>query len=248
MDFRKSKTRKSTLVSGIDRMPFPKLLVALLFLLTLGASAEADALPTTPLPGNAPIPLTDWNFNSLVSVNGTDRWMIDVHSPWCPACRELKPVWDRLAARTDRDYQVGEINIQVEKTLLIRFGIKQIPAVLLITQEGEVYEYVGAFSVNSLHQFASKGWAKLQAEEGGDGPMLKGCASPATRCGKAIGAVMTVPRWAKDKFAAKRREFKHDFGLVGAILAVPVFVGLCLICALDAYVVRKSRRNRRRRD
>jgi hypothetical protein len=59
---------------------------------------------------------------------------------------------------------------------------------------------------------------------------------------------MTVPRWAKDKFAAKRREFKHDFGLVGAILAVPVFVGLCLICALDAYVVRKSRRNRRRRD
>lgn len=220
-----------------------KLLAALLFLFTVAASAEV-ALPTTPPAGN-PVRLTDLNFNTLV--NGTDRWMVDVHSPWCPACQELKPVWDRLAARTDRDYQVGEINIQVEKTLLSRFGIRQIPAVLLITQEGEVYEFTGAFSVNSLHQFASKGWIKHRADEGGDGPMLEGCASPATRCGKAIGAVMTVPRWAKDKFAAKRREFKHDFGLVGAIIAAPVCVGLCLICALDAYVVRKSRRNRRRR-
>ncbi len=225
-------------------MPGPTLLVVLLILVEMAASANV-ALPTTP-PAASAVRLTDLNFNTLV--NGTDSWMIDVHSPWCPACQELKPVWDRLAARTDRDYQVGEINIQLEKTLLSRFGIRQIPAVLLVTQKGEVYEFSGAFSVNSLHQFASQGWTKQQADEGGDGPLLEGCASPATRCGKAIGVVMTVPRWTQDKFAAKRREFKHDFGLVGAIIAVPVLVGLVMICALDAYVVRKSKRNRRRRD
>ena len=189
------------------------------------------------------VPLTDLTFNAIV--NGTDDWMIDVHSPWCPACQELKPVWDRLAARADREYQVGDINIHLEKVLMHRFGIRQIPTILIVTREGDVYEYEGAFSVNSLHQFASKGWRKRRVEEGGPGPLLEGCSSPATRCGKAIGSVMTAPRWIKETFVATRRDFKHgDLALLGAIIGGPVVAGLCFICMLDSYVVRKSKRRR----
>ena len=248
----KHKNLCSTHGSLQPRSPGVSMGALLLLLILLGTVVRAveAKLPTTPdksssVPSAIPVRLTDLNFNTLV--NGSDVWVIDVHSPWCPACQELKPVWDRLAARSDRDYQVGEINIQLEKVLMHRFGIRQIPTILLVSQEGDIYEFNGAFSVNSLHQFASKGWTKQRAENGGGGPLLEGCASPATRCGKAIGAVMTIPRWAKDTFLATRREFKHDVGLVAAIIAGPVFAGLCFICALDMYVVRKSKRNRRQR-
>lgn len=209
------------------------------------ANSPASEATTTKNPPTG-YQLTDLTFNALV--NGTARWIIDVHSPWCPACQELRPVWERLAQLPDREYEVGEINIMAEKTLMRRFGIRQIPTILLVTPEGDVYEYSGAFSVNTLHQFASKGWTKLRVEEGGEGPTMAGCSSPATRCGRAIGAVMTIPRWIKETFAATRRDFKHgDLALLSAIVGGPVVAGLVFICALDSYVVHKSKRRDRRR-
>lgn len=216
-----------------------------------GASGAAKKLATTSTEkSNAralkPHRVTDLNFNTLI--NGTERWLIDMHSPWCPACQELRPVWDRLAQRTDRDYEVGEINIQVEVTLARRFNIRQIPTILLVTPEGDVYEYKGAFSVNSLHNFASKGWTKLRAEEGGDGPLLEGCSSPATQCGRTLGSIRTTPRWIKEKFVTARQDFQYgDLALLAAIIGGPVVIGLCFICMLDSYVVHKSKQRGRER-
>lgn len=43
--------------------------------------------------------LTDLNFDQFVNSSTTSPpWLIEIYAPWCPACKDLEPVWQRLAA------------------------------------------------------------------------------------------------------------------------------------------------------
>ena len=181
-----------------------------------------------------PIVLTDLTFDSLV--NGTSDWMINLHSPWCPACQEMKPVWERLAHKAQGYYQVGTINVQEEKILLHRFQVTVLPTVMYVSQDGTVYEYKGALSVNSMHRFAMK---QQTGTRGGDStPRLEGCSSPVSTCGRILGRIMTAPTWIKKTFIGLRSDFEYgDVALIALILGGPVVMGLVCICLLDAYVV-----------
>jgi thiol-disulfide isomerase/thioredoxin len=180
------------------------------------------------------IPLTDLNFDTLV--NGSADWMINLHSPWCPACQEMSPVWERLVPKArEKGYLVGKVNVQDEKVLLHRFQITKLPTVVYVSREERaVYEYRGAFTVNSMHQFASRSWRK-------EAPDLTGCASPVSFCGRCIGSFVTWPKKVKHGFLTTRKDFKYgDVTLIGLILGGPVLIGLCGICLLDAYVSKRS--------
>lgn len=180
-----------------------------------------------------PIVLTDLTFDSLV--NGTSDWMINLHSPWCPACQEMKPVWERLAHKAQGYYQVGTINVQEEKILLHRFQVTVLPTVMYVSHDGKVYEYKGALSVNSMHRFAMK---QQTSTIGDSTPQLEGCSSPVSRCGRILGRIMTAPTWIKKTFVGLRSDFKYgDVALIALILGGPVVMGLLCICLLDAYVV-----------
>lgn len=151
-------------------------------------------------------------------------------------------MWQRLAQKAggghdlaggDPVYLVGKVNVAEEKVLLHRFQVTKLPTIVHI-RGGEVREYEGARSVNSLHQFATQGWKKEEA--------LKGCASPVSFCGRVGGALVTSPKYIKHMFIETRKGFKHgDLVLVGVILGVPVFAGLMCICLLDWYVTKRHR-------
>jgi hypothetical protein len=153
----------------------------------------------------------------------------------------LDPVWKRLAIKAgsgghnggEPAYLVGKVNVAEEKVLLHRFQVTRLPTIVHI-RGGEVREYEGARSVNSLHQFATQEWRKKEA--------LTGCSSPVSFCGRVAGALVTSPKYVKHMFIEARKEFKHgDLVLVGVILGVPVFAGLLCICLLDFYVTRGKR-------
>lgn len=182
-----------------------------------------------------PVILTDLTFDSLV--NGTSDWMINLHSPWCPACQEMKPVWERLAQKSQGIYQVGTINVQEEKILLHRFQVNALPTVVYVSKgkRGSVYDYKGAFSVNSMHRFAMRHHTNKVHDHV---PWLEGCASPVSRCGRILGRIVTTPTWVKKTFVSMRRDFRYgDVALIALILGGPVVMGLMCICLLDMYVV-----------
>lgn len=126
-----------------------------------------------------------------------------------------------------------QINAMREKALVYRFQVTKLPTILHV-RDGEVREYTGVRSVNSLNEFALKGWRREIPETG--------CDSPVSLCGRAIGSLITSPKRIKHAFFEARKDFKYgDMTLISIILGAPVCVGLTLICLLDYHVTRKSR-------
>jgi len=234
------------LTSGMSRIAVVQYMVLCLLMVSFQTACADPQEDSSKEPvvvessGRMPIVLTDLTFDSIV--NSTSDWMINLHSPWCPACQEMKPVWERLAHKAQGEYQVGTINVQEEKILLTRFQVTVLPTVFFISRDSKVYGDKGALSVNSMHRFATK-----YASRGGGGtriahdltPWLEGCSSPVSRCGRILGRIVTGPTWIKKTFTSMRSDFKYgDVALIGLLLGGPVVVGLLCICLLDAYVVR----------
>lgn len=219
-------------------------LTFLLFLLTVPARGEVDKIKLEisdfsslasavreKIHGNV-VDITDLNFDSLV--NSTKDWMIEVYSPWCKACKELEPIWSRVAVKSkDAGYMVGRIHALNNRALVYRFQVTVLPTIFHI-KNGEVREYEGVKSVNSLHDFAVEGWKTVK-------PSLQGCASPVSLCGRIFGNAITSPQRMKESLFKARKTFKYgDVTLLAMILGAPVCAGLSVICMLDYIVTHRK--------
>jgi len=73
----------------------------------------------------------DWSFK------GERPVIIDFYADWCGPCKIVAPILDELA--TDWEGQVDIYKIDTEKQLELAsmFGIRSIPSILFIPQNGE---------------------------------------------------------------------------------------------------------------
>ena len=98
--------------------------------------------------------LQEFNWNREV-LESADPVLVDFWASWCPPCRAMNPVIDRLA----RDFKVCKVNVDSNKPLAAHYGISSIPA-LLIFQGGQVAaRHVGVTAEATLR-------AELQAAGG----------------------------------------------------------------------------------
>lgn len=94
--------------------------------------------------------------------------------------------------------------------------------------------------MNSMNDFALDGWKRETP--------VTGCASPVSFCGRLIGTLLTTPKRMKAAFMETRKEFAYgDMVLVALMMAVPVSLGILLICLLD-YHVTKAHSRRQHQD
>lgn len=179
------------------------------------------------------VELTDLNFDKLVS-NDTP-WMINIMAPWCPACQQTEGAWNGLAPELHPDIKVGKVDGTVQRSLMSRFQIAHFPTIFHVYR-GEIREYTGSVrTVEKLAEFARKGWKSVEPK--------KGCRSPTSRCGRALGSVSKLPAQAKANYLRLRDHGTPDLILVAVILSVPVIIGVACICMLDTMVSRSSRRH-----
>jgi thioredoxin 2 len=87
----------------------------------------------------APIDVTDATFPATVLGSGARPVLVDCWAPWCPPCRALSPVIDRIAAAAGGRYVVAKLNIDENPAVTNQFGIRSIPA-LLIFKNGELVD------------------------------------------------------------------------------------------------------------
>lgn len=86
------------------------------------------------------IKITNENFNNLI--NSENTTIIDFYADWCGPCRMLGPVIDEIA-NEKKDINVGKVNVDSEKELTNKFGIRSIPTMIVFKNGKEIKRLIG---------------------------------------------------------------------------------------------------------
>ena len=85
--------------------------------------------------------LTKENFDKTIEKNRVV--MVDFWAEWCSPCRMLTPIVDEVQNLMPNN--VAKVNIEQEKDLAVRFGIRSIPTVIIF-KDGEIMERIPGIS------------------------------------------------------------------------------------------------------
>ena len=81
------------------------------------------------------------NFNEIVSSG--KPVLLDFYADWCGPCRMVSPIVDEIAEETP-EILVGKVNVDVEPELAGRFGVMNIPTLVVLKGGVEVNRVTGA--------------------------------------------------------------------------------------------------------
>ena len=92
---------------------------------------------------------TDANFQeSALENNGVS--VIDFWAEWCGPCRMVTPIIEELATEYEGKAVIGKLNVDTNKDVSMKYGIRSIPTILIL-KNGEVVEkHVGVATKQAL--------------------------------------------------------------------------------------------------
>lgn len=96
--------------------------------------------------------LTEAQYKSTVEDFSTEEWkylgnmpaIVDFYADWCGPCRQMGPVLEEIAKEYAGKIVVYKVNVDDAQALSRSYGIRSIPAFLLIPTEGEPQMAVGS--------------------------------------------------------------------------------------------------------
>ncbi|WDE06493.1 thioredoxin [Thalassomonas viridans] len=81
--------------------------------------------------------------------------LVDFYAPWCQPCKMIAPVVEQIAGEKP-DLKVVKVDADNAQELMVKYGIRGIPTLLLI-ENGEVLNtQVGAASVLQVRTFVGE--------------------------------------------------------------------------------------------
>jgi thioredoxin 1 len=72
---------------------------------------------------------------------------------WCQPCQTLGPIMDQVSSQVS----VQKINVDYEADVITKFGVKNIPTVILVENGQEVRRFTGVKSYNDIINFVNNG-------------------------------------------------------------------------------------------
>ena len=76
-------------------------------------------------------------------LNGGALMLVDFWAEWCGPCRMLGPVIEGLADEYEGRAVIGKVNVDEEGELAMRYGVMNIPTVILFKHGREIARMVG---------------------------------------------------------------------------------------------------------
>ena len=76
-------------------------------------------------------------------LNGGALMLVDFWAEWCGPCRMLGPVIEGLADEYEGRAVIGKVNVDEEGELAMRYGVMNIPTVILFKNGREIDRTVG---------------------------------------------------------------------------------------------------------
>ena len=80
----------------------------------------------------------EWKFK------GDKPAIIDFYADWCGPCKAVSPILDELSKEYEGKIDILKIDTEKESELAALFGIRSIPSILFIPQEGKPQMSQGA--------------------------------------------------------------------------------------------------------
>ena len=86
------------------------------------------------------IKVTNKDFEKIISNN--DITLIDFYADWCGPCKALAPIIDDIA-KNEAHITVGKVNVEEERDLATKYGVRSIPTMVIFKNGKEVNRLVG---------------------------------------------------------------------------------------------------------
>jgi len=99
--------------------------------------------------------LTDTTFDELV-IKSDKLAVVDFSAEWCGPCRMVSPIIHELADEYDGRIVTGEINVDDNPEVTLKYKVRNIPTVLFIKNGEVVDKQVGAVPKSNFKNLIEK--------------------------------------------------------------------------------------------
>jgi thioredoxin 1 len=88
----------------------------------------------------------DWKFEGEIPC------IIDFYADWCGPCKMVAPILEELSDEYKGKVNIYKVNTEQEQELAGAFGIRSIPSMLFVPQDGQPQMSTGALPKESLEK------------------------------------------------------------------------------------------------
>ena len=81
-----------------------------------------------------------------------EKLVIEFYGTWCGPCRILKPIFEKVAKENKTDVQMYFLDVDKNRDLAIKFGVKSIPAIKTFNGATLVETSVGVVSESKINE------------------------------------------------------------------------------------------------
>ena len=92
---------------------------------------------------------TDANFQE-VALDKEGVAVVDFWAEWCGPCKMIGPVIEELATDFEGKVTVGKMNVDSNKDIPMKYGVRSIPTILILKNGEIVDKHVGVTSKQAL--------------------------------------------------------------------------------------------------
>ena len=96
----------------------------------------------------------DDNFEEEV-VKSSVPVMVDFYAEWCGPCKMMVPALESVGQQMGDSVKVGKVNIETSSSLTSKYGVKNVPTVLVFKDGEVVGRKIGSQTEASLKKLLS---------------------------------------------------------------------------------------------